>query len=494
MRKIIKPYIILLLLILLVAFFARTYKLNNPIADHHSWRQADTAAVARNFVMEDFNLLKPRIDNMATQSGPKLPINEQRYFFTEFPIYNAVVAGVYGVFGVDDRYARLVTIFASLGTIVFLFLLLRRIFGKTEALIGALFYAVMPYAVYFGRVALPEPTMVLFTVASVYLLFRWRDTHRNTDLLVSAILFSLALVVKIYAIFVFPAFLYLLFVNRRKLMSNPWVLAAFFAIAFMPILLWRFYIGQTPEGIPGYEWLFNQGNIRFTGAFFRWIIFERFDKLMLTVGGFALLALGLMLKTERRAGWFFHIWFIGLLLYTVVIATGNVTHDYYQIIFLPILVIFVAKAAGFLLKGGANVTSYVASVAIVGFALLTTVALGWYEVRGFYNIQSGVDLAGAYINENTPTDSLVITGIVADTTLLYNTNRHGWTIGYGTPYDGDPKSVELLREKGADYYVTTRVSDLFANNNLLGNYLKNNYYQEKLTDQYAVFDLNRSAQ
>ena len=40
---------ILFVIILLLGFGVRLYKITSPIADWHSWRQADTASVTRNF-------------------------------------------------------------------------------------------------------------------------------------------------------------------------------------------------------------------------------------------------------------------------------------------------------------------------------------------------------------------------------------------------------------------------------------------------------------
>ncbi len=488
------PEFVLLGTILLVAFGLRFYKIDNPVADHHSWRQADTAAVARNFVKDGFNILQPKMDNMAVQSSPNLPINSERYFLAELPVYNAAVAGVYTLFGIHEQYARLVSVLASIGTIIFLFLLLREVWGRVEALLGAFFFAVIPYAIYYGRTILPEPTMLFFMVGSVYFFLHYYLTKKRFYfLLLAAIFFALALLVKIYAIFLLPAFLYFFYKEYGFRVVKNKEVYLFGIIAVLPILLWRMYIQMIPEGIPGYAWLFNQGNIRFTGAFFRWILYERFDVLILNAGGIVLLALGLILKPDKKIGYFFHFWLLGLLGYTAVIATGNVTHDYYQIIFLPIFAIFLARGASFLLRGRNEVTSYIASIAMLVIVVLTMEAFGWYSVRGFYNIQSGVDLAGAYIDQHAPKNALVITGIIADSTLLYNTNRHGWTIGYGTPYDGDDKTIEKLRVQGAAYYVTTRMEDFDATNNQLIQYLKKNYLLEQKTNQFAIFNLTQKA-
>ena len=44
-------------LILILGFVVRLYKINNPVADWHSWRQADTASVTRIYVQNGINLL-----------------------------------------------------------------------------------------------------------------------------------------------------------------------------------------------------------------------------------------------------------------------------------------------------------------------------------------------------------------------------------------------------------------------------------------------------
>src|SRR3989344_3121022 len=84
---------ILLLFVLLLALGLRLYKIDNPVADWHSWRQADTAAVSRNFVRGGFDLLHPHYDDLGSnQTGHD---NPQGLRMVEFPFYNAIVAAVY---------------------------------------------------------------------------------------------------------------------------------------------------------------------------------------------------------------------------------------------------------------------------------------------------------------------------------------------------------------------------------------------------------------
>src|SRR3989338_4762106 len=86
MRKNLKY--LLIIAILLASFGVRLYKIDNPIADWHSWRQADTAAVARNFDKFGFTPFLPSYDDLSSvQSGKE---NPRGYRLVEFPLYQTV--------------------------------------------------------------------------------------------------------------------------------------------------------------------------------------------------------------------------------------------------------------------------------------------------------------------------------------------------------------------------------------------------------------------
>ncbi|MBC1240711.1 hypothetical protein, partial [Nostoc sp. 2RC] len=65
-----------LLFLLTLAIAIRIYNINSPIIGIHSWRQSDTAAMARNFYENNFNLFYPQIDWGGNSPG---------YCETEFP-------------------------------------------------------------------------------------------------------------------------------------------------------------------------------------------------------------------------------------------------------------------------------------------------------------------------------------------------------------------------------------------------------------------------
>ena len=170
--KVFKNQYFYLGLILIVAFLVRLYKVDAPIADWHSWRQADTAAVTRNFIKDGFNPVLPKYDDMSGASETPLA-NVNRFRFVEFPLYNIAVYPLYLLFGVNDIYHRLVSIFFSLGSIIFIFLVAKKYAGVLTALLSALISALLPFNVFFSRTTLPEPTFVFFALGMIYFMDSW---------------------------------------------------------------------------------------------------------------------------------------------------------------------------------------------------------------------------------------------------------------------------------------------------------------------------------
>jgi 4-amino-4-deoxy-L-arabinose transferase-like glycosyltransferase len=473
----------LLSIILILAFITRIYKIQIPLADHHSWRQSDTAAVARNFIKEGWHFLKPRIDNMAPLH-PGKPNNE-RLFLVEPPIYNSLVAFVYKFFGLRESLARLVSIFFSLGSLIYLYLMAREYLGRRVAFLTAFFFALLPYSVFYSRVILPEPMMIFFSLGMMFWFAHWLEkaniSHWSLVIGHSMVAFTQ----KSFPIFLIIPMAYLAWKRFGFNFKKYFVLLFYCFIVLLPFFAWRFYISQYSEGVPAYDWLFNQGGIRFRPAFFWWIFGERIGKLILGFWGLPLFVLGLILRPNKKEGLFFYAWLVAVLLYFIVFAAGNVTHDYYQISFVPIASIFLAKGADFLLRAPEIFFKKSIRYSLFAICSLFMVAFSWHEVRGFYNIQGGVDLAGRAVDQLTPKDALVLTGDSNDATLLYNCNRYGWTGGYASSFPNLPETIEKVRKMGGMVYVSTK----FEEDSEFGQYMTQNYSVIERTNQYVIFSL-----
>ena len=293
-----------LLLIILLAFVLRLYRINAPLADWHSWRQADTSAVSRNFIKRGFDLLHPRFDDLS--NVPSGLENPEGYRFVEFPFYNALQAFFYRTFPFFglEVWGRLISIFFSLGSLIFLYLIVKKYLGERVALLSAFFFAILPFNIYYSRVTLPEPMMLMTSLGMVYFFDKW--INQASSILLAVIFAALSFLLKPFTlVFLLP----IAYLGWRRWQFNKlkwFFLFLCFFVSLLPPAWWRWWMNHFPEGIPVYEWLFNEAGIRFKGAFFYWIFAERIGKLILGYWGLILLGLGLAIKPNKKEGWFFY--------------------------------------------------------------------------------------------------------------------------------------------------------------------------------------------
>ena len=465
--------IFFLLLIFALAFAVRLYKIDNPIADWHSWRQADTAAVTRNFIKQGFSPLFPKFDSVVSLNQYANQ-NPDRFFFAEFPIYNILVYPLYKYFGVNVIYHRLVSVFFSSLTIFSLFFLTKLFSSTFVAYTACLIFALLPYNIYYGRVTMPDPLHVFFAVTSLFFVNLYLKHQKTYLSILSGLFYALTILTKPYGLVLLLPITYLLM--SKILTKKPIKILSiilFLIISFTPYLLWKIHIDNYPQGQFGTDWLFNSTNIRFRPAFFRWLVFERFNNLILGGGGFVLVCFGLISPKTKKETLFYFSWLASLAIFLFIIATGNVTHDYYQLPFVPILSIFAALGIEHLLKIGQKTWQKIFN-SLLALALFTMMlAMGWYQAKELFNVNNWpIVEAGLKADQILPKDALVIAPYNNDPAFLYQTNRWGWT---NQVYDLDQakqqyqKPLYLVSVSKDDYTNTIKnqYTTIFETNNFI---------------------------
>ena len=450
MKKNQKIELFFLAAILILSFVLRLYKINRPIADWHSWRQADTAAVSRNFIKEDFNPFIPKFDDMSSQANSL--DNPARYRFVEFPIYNALIAGVWSITGVNELYARLTTVLITLGSTLLLYLLVRYFSGWQTAALSAFFFSIIPYNIFYSSTILPAPLMI-FGIVGLYLSFtKWMRNDKSWLWAVASILFAnLAILTWPIAIFFTLPIIYLAFEKYNFALFKKINLWIFVILTLLPFIAWRIWMLRFPEGIPSWGFLINEGNIRFKGAFFRWLIAERIGKLILTVGGVPLAVLGILKKIEKEKLFYFS-WLISVALYFSVFASGNVRHDYYQMPFVPISAIFMALGTKLLFSLPRQAFNKLIGPLVALVLIILMIAFGSFEIRGYYWINKPqIVIGGHAVDRLLPKDATVIAPYNGDAAFLYQTNRHGYPIV--------DRPLEKFIDQGTKYLVSVDVAD-----------------------------------
>jgi len=480
MKKNVRNYRLLVLLLLAgtVSVLVRLYHIEGPVADWHSWRQADTAAVARNFSRFGFDLLHPRYDDLSNiQSGKD---NPNGWRMVELPLYQAAGFAVYSIVpNISLEVSlRLVSIVATAGSVYLMGILLFEFAGVTAAAIGAILYALLPFSIYYGRTILPDPFATFWALLSLVILIK--TDQRRLPLLgvaVSGLCAAVSLLVRPMAIFLlFPA-VYILFRNfsPKRTCVN---VVLFGAITCIPLLLWRRWILQYPEGIAASGWLFNKGDIRFKGAWFHWLFARRIAELILGYWGLIPFGLGLAAWKDKKEGIFSLLWLLGAISYFIIFAAGNVQHDYYQALIIPIIVWFTAKGLAVLLRREEGVHKG-ASLLLALVSCVFLFAFSWFTVRTYFWINHPEIIeAGNAADAFLPPHAKVIAPYNGDTSFLYQTKRQGWPLGF---------DIDKKIQMGAQYYIgLASVDDFWEVNTLAEMYtvlVKN--------DVYAIIDLTK---
>ena len=117
------------------------------------------------------------------------------------PVFNYLVYLSFSLFGVGFVQARLVSVAASLVTIWLVFRCLERDVGRGAAAVGGLLLAVNYVYVFFGKMALMEPAMLMFMAMAMYFFLLGRQNM--SFFLLCGICCSLAFVTKNLAGFYF---------------------------------------------------------------------------------------------------------------------------------------------------------------------------------------------------------------------------------------------------------------------------------------------------
>ena len=468
---------IVLLLILLLAFALRLYKIDNPIADWHSWRQADTAAVSRSFIEYGFHPLYPRFEDLS--NSPSRLENPQGWRFVEFPIFNLIHAGFFKLIGIFnlDIWGRLTAVVASLFSLFFLYLIIAKFWGKRTGLFSVFFFAVLPFNIFYSRAILPEPLMIAFSLGAIYFF--------EANWTISLLLGILALLTKPYAVFIMALPMAYLVINKfwenrkDKKETKKIIISAFLyaILVFIPLVLWRIWMRQFPEGIPSNQWLFNAGNMRLKPVWWRWLFYERIGKLILGGWGTFFLALGLMGKKKKYADRFFYSFILGSLLFLIVIARGNIQHDYYQALIIPAICIYLGRGLETALyqtkKKSYSIINYLLLTAIFVF----TLAFSWYEVKGYYQINNPVIVeAGQKADKILPSNAKIIAPYQGDTAFLYQTNRPGWPL--------ITSSIKNMINLGATHYVSVNFDETTKE-------IMEKYKILEKTDRYVIVELEK---
>jgi len=462
-------------ILLFIGLLLRLYKINIPLTDFHSWRQADTAAVARNFIKDGFDLFHPRYDDLSSiQTGLE---NPNGYRMVEFPLYNFIFGFLtkhLGFFSLEI-WGRLTSLFFSLIILVVIYYLSLKEISQTAGFFAGLTFAIMPFFVFYSRVVLPETTATGFVFISIFLAYLFSKKQKNNCFVCyffSLLFFSSSLLIKPTTIFYFLVILYFFIRKYSIFVFKKIYFYLYFILSVVPLILWRLYILNYSEGVPANEWLITSVNtpeglkrIFFRPAFFRWLFFERLNLLIL--GGYLIpfFVVGLIRKLKNNWLLFLNLSFFS---YLFIFQGGNVQHEYYQIIILPVIALNIGVGIDFLFR---HKNQFFLNGIVFYFLLIIAFVFSFlfsYEkIRFYYQYPNDLIVIANIVKKLTKPTDKIVTDRQGDTTLLYLMNRKGAPAVYKDPADLKTLGYQYLVTQNMDYVknLKKQYSVIFETNN-----------------------------
>ncbi len=444
-KKTVNKYMILFLLA--AAFLVRVNGIQSPIIGKQSWRQADGAAMARNYYENGYNFLYPQIDWAGNSAG---------YIETEFPIYQFTVAMIYKVFGVSTSYGRLLSILCYLISIYFLYLLIKKYLDRNTALWSCLFFAILPLNILYSRTLQPESALVMSLILGVYFFSQWLTTEKTGSLILSSVFIALACLMKIPSLYIGLPILYLAWLKFGNNFFRQWLLWMYALLVLIPVGLWYYHAHQVflQHGLSFGIWDYGSGkwgnwDLVFSLEFWNMILFERAGKYFMWIA-YPLFLIGLFTKRKTPYEKLFDVWLIAFFVYLIIVARGNFAHDYYQFPFMIPAVVYIGKVYSrwFNADAGDN-KSLILALCLVAVFILSIGKFNAYIKMENPDNSHEYKLAENVMRE-TEKNALVVVVDNFDPAILYLSHRKGW---HTVPAQMDNVFLETMKKNGAGYII-----------------------------------------
>jgi len=477
-------------LILLLAGLIRIIDITAPIIGWHSWRQSDTASIARNFYENGHNLLYPQINWGGTGTG---------YVESEFQIYPFIVSVLYSAFGFHDIIGRLLSVLFSLLTVYGVYLLVKKMIDENTALWSALIYAILPLNIFYGRAFMPDAAMLMCSVYGVYFFSEWLDRSNVKYFLASWLFITLAVLFKLPTLYIGLPLFYLAFQKYRGSLFKNIYLYILAAIILIPVILWYYHAhqlflnGGSSFGI----WTYGQDkwgmfSLLIDPAWYNDIFFKSIAERHLTYSGFILLIAGLFIKRTFERERLFDVWLIAVLLFIFVAAQAHRAQEYYTLPFTIPAAVFIGKFLGKYLPmenfktafRNYRFKSYLALICVILICVLS-----YLRIARFYNGEDPdspvLKIGREMQNVSTPQDKIITIGD-GNPVYLYQAHRFGWT---AMPQQLDSLFIEARVKEGAKFIAGEKV--IFERNNSAEklSFLMKNYRVIKNEPEYIIVGL-----
>lgn len=446
-----------ILMILVVTLIVRLYHITFPVTGWHSWRQADTAAIARNFYESGNSILYPQIDWRGNTPG---------FVESEFHVYPYLVSVLYGLFGVHDFFGRMLSVIFSIFSVFGLYLIVRKAISESVALWTAFIYAILPLNIYFTRVFMPESLMLMCSIYGIYFFLVWIDEGKPLNYFLSLIFIALACLIKLPALYIGLPLAFIAFQKHGWKMFLKPNIVLFVITVFVLTGLWYYQAHQLFRitGLTFSIWNFGEDkwgmiDLLLKPAFYNELFIRGIGERHLTYAGFVIFIWGLFLKRNTRYERLFDFYLIAVIIFIFVAPQAHIAQEYYQLPFNIPASVFIAKVFSRYIKPDYfkelfRKNKFACSIALAGLVFI--VLLSIYRVQHFMkseDLNAPLFRMTSEVKEIVQKNELIITVSSGNPVFLYHAERKGWTT---YPAAINEKFILKLKVDGAKYLISEK--------------------------------------
>ena len=439
---------ILLAFIVLFGFFARASTYKAPLFDHHAWRQADTASISRNFFRDRFNILYPQVDQRAN--------SDEGYVETGLEVFAFAVAAIARIGGFHTETGRLLSAMLFIVSAILLWRFVRHRYDDDAALVAVFLHAfAFPLLLFIERAFMNEGLLICLSLACLVAAQSYLASQRPLSFVALLVASSLIAAIKLPYLIIWAPVAGLFLEAKRSGVWRRWELWALAAINLAVAAAWYTHAHrlatQTGLSFGLTDKLFDPQTV--FSLEFPYRLLDRMIRDVLEPVGLVAVTVGAWLAV-RHQRWCEVLGLAGFAAYVIIVAVGNMQHDYYQLALMPIASVTAAPAILWMAGrfGHTNDRRVAAAAWILSVAALCTFvrlvsAHSWFE----YSLDDVV-MCEAIQRESRVEDKLLFIGD-NNPQMLFCADRKGWLLA---PAESSRPRIRQARVAGARLAVVTR--------------------------------------
>jgi hypothetical protein len=410
--------------LIVFGFFARAATYRAPLLDHHGWRQADTASIARNFARERFNILYPQIDQRGARADG--------YVETGLEVFAFLVAAISKVAGFHTEIGRLLSAVCFVASSLLLWRFVRRRHGEEAGLIAVFLQAfAFPLLLYIERAFMNEALLISLSIGCLVAAQRYLETRGRVPGVALIALSSLIAAIKLPYLIIWAPVAGLFLEAEGRRVWRQWILWTMVVVNGGVAVLWyghaRALGAESGLSFGITDKLFDAATV--FSVTFPLQMLERLARDILEPIGLVAIAVGAWLA-YRSLRWCELLGLLGFVAYVVIVAVGNRHHNYYQLALMPIAPVVAAPGVSWIATWAENRFRLLRETALPGILMLAAIcafvrlvsAHSWFEYS-----PHDVVLCEALHAATSPTDRLLFVGD-NNPQVLFCVDRKGWLL------------------------------------------------------------------